>query len=35
MARSRMNHNAQFIVVLSSVSLLIFFGALLVAGKFI
>ena len=35
MARSRMNHNAQFIVVLSSVSLLIFFGALLVSGKFI
>ena len=35
MARSRMNHNAQFIVVLSSVSLLIFFGTLLVSGKFI
>ena len=35
MARSRMNHNAQFIVVLSSVALLIFFGALLVAGKLI
>ena len=35
MARFRMNHNAQFIVVLSSVSLLIFFGALLVSGKFI
>jgi len=34
-ARFRMNHNAQFIVVLSSVSLLIFFGALLVSGKFI
>ena len=34
-ARSRMNHNAQFIVVLSSVALLIFFGALLVAGKLI
>jgi formate hydrogenlyase subunit 4 len=34
-ARSRMNHNAQFIVVLSSVSLLIFFGVLLVLGKFI
>jgi formate hydrogenlyase subunit 4 len=35
MARFRLNHNAQFIVVLSSVSLLIFFGALLVSGKFI
>jgi len=35
MARFRMNHNAQFIVVLSSVSLLIFFGALLATGKFI
>ena len=35
MARSRMNHNAQFIVVLSSVSLLIFFGALLVSEKFL
>jgi len=35
MARFRMNHNAQFIVVLSSVSLLIFFGALLISGKFI
>lgn len=35
MARFRMNHNAQFIVVLSSVSLLIFFGALLVSGKLI
>ena len=35
MARFRMNHNAQFIVVLSSVSLLIFFGALMVSGKFI
>ena len=35
MARFRMNHNAQFIVVLSSVSLLIFFGALQVSGKFI
>jgi len=35
MSRFRMNHNAQFIVVLSSVSLLIFFGALLVSGKFI
>jgi len=35
MARFRMNHNAQFIVVLSSVSLLIFFSALLISGKFI
>lgn len=35
MARSRMNHNAQFIVVLSSVSLLIFFGTLLVSGRFL
>jgi formate hydrogenlyase subunit 4 len=35
MARFRMNQNAQFIVVLSSVSLLIFFGALLISGKFI
>ncbi|MDD3322682.1 MAG: NADH-quinone oxidoreductase subunit H [Paludibacter sp.] len=35
MARFRLNQNAQFIVVLSSVSLLIFFGALLISGKFI
>ena len=35
MARFRMNHNAQFIVVLTSVSLLIFFGVLLILGKFI
>lgn len=35
MARFRMNHNAQFIVVLSSVSLLIFFGVLVMSGKFI
>ena len=35
MARFRMNHNAQFIVVLSSVALLIFFGALLMSGKFL
>jgi formate hydrogenlyase subunit 4 len=35
MARFRMNHNAQFIFALSSVSLLIFFGVLLVLGKFI
>ena len=35
MARFRMSHNAQFIFTLSSVSLLIFFGVLLVLGKFI
>jgi len=34
-ARFRMNHNAQFIVVLTSVSLLIFFGVLLISGKFV
>ena len=34
MARFRMNHNAQFIVALTSVSLLIFFGAILILGKF-
>lgn len=34
MARFRMSHNAQFIVVLTSVALLIFFGVLLVLGKF-
>ncbi len=34
MARFRMSHNAQFIVALTSVSLLIFFGALLLMGKF-
>ena len=33
-ARFRMNHNAQYILVLSSVSLLIFFGVLLMLGKF-
>ncbi len=33
-ARFRMNHNAQYILVLSSVSLLIFLGVLLVLGKF-
>lgn len=32
-ARFRMNHNAQYILVLSSVSLLIFLGVLLVLGK--
>lgn len=35
MARFRMSHNAQFIFVLTSVSLLIFFGALLILGKFV
>jgi formate hydrogenlyase subunit 4 len=35
MARFRMSHNAQFIFALTSVSLLIFFGALLILGKFI
>jgi formate hydrogenlyase subunit 4 len=35
MARFRMSHNSQFIFALSSVSLLIFFGALLVLQKFI
>ena len=34
-ARYRMSHNAQFIFTLTSVSLLIFFGMLLVMGKFI
>lgn len=34
-ARFRMSHNAQFIFALTSVSLLIFFGVLLVMGKFI
>ena len=35
MARFRMNHNAQFIFALTSVSLLIFLGALLILGKFV
>ncbi len=35
MARFRMSHNAQFILVLSSVSFLIFLGVLLVIGKFV
>lgn len=35
MARFRMNHNPQFILVLSSVSFLIFMGALLIMGKFV
>jgi formate hydrogenlyase subunit 4 len=34
MARFRMSHNAQFIVALTSVSLLIFFAVLLILGKF-
>jgi hypothetical protein len=34
MARYRMSHNPQFILALSSVSFLIFLGALLVLGKF-
>jgi len=35
MARFRMNHNPQFILVLSSVSFLIFLGALLVLERFV
>lgn len=35
MARFRMNHNAQFILTLTSVSLLIFFGILLILGMFV
>ncbi len=35
MARFRMNHNPQFIFALSSVCVLIFFGVLLILGKFI
>jgi formate hydrogenlyase subunit 4 len=34
-ARFRMGHNPQFIFILTSVSLLLFFGVLLVIGKFI
>ncbi|HET9571609.1 MAG TPA: NADH-quinone oxidoreductase subunit H [Bacteroidales bacterium] len=34
-ARFRMGHNPQFIFILTSVSILIFFGVLLVLGKFI
>jgi formate hydrogenlyase subunit 4 len=34
-ARFRMNHNAQYILALSSVSLLIFFSVLLVLGRMI
>jgi formate hydrogenlyase subunit 4 len=33
-ARFRMNHNAQFILVLSSLSLLLFFGVMMVLGKY-
>jgi formate hydrogenlyase subunit 4 len=35
MARFRMSHNPQFILALSSVSFLIFLGALLVLEKFV
>ncbi|HLN21918.1 MAG TPA: NADH-quinone oxidoreductase subunit H [Bacteroidales bacterium] len=35
MARFRMSHNPQFILALSSVSIVIFIGALLVLGKFV
>ncbi|MCE1199737.1 MAG: NADH-quinone oxidoreductase subunit H, partial [Marinilabiliales bacterium] len=35
MARFRMSHNPQFIVALTSVSLLIFFGVLLILQKFV
>jgi formate hydrogenlyase subunit 4 len=34
MARFRMSHNAQFITTLTSVSLLVFFGVLLISGRF-
>lgn len=34
-ARFRMNHNAQYILALSSVSLLIFFGVLVVLGRIV
>ncbi len=34
-ARFRMNHNAQYILALSSVSLLIFFGVLLILGRLV
>jgi formate hydrogenlyase subunit 4 len=34
-ARFRMNHNPQFILMFTSISLLIFLGVLLVTGKFI
>lgn len=35
MARFRMNHNPQFILALTSVALLIFFGILTLVGKFV
>jgi formate hydrogenlyase subunit 4 len=35
MARFRLGHNPQFIFMLTSISSLIFFGVLLVSGKFI
>jgi formate hydrogenlyase subunit 4 len=35
MARFRMNHNPQFILTLTSVALLIFFGVLTLVGKFV
>jgi formate hydrogenlyase subunit 4 len=35
MARFRMSHNAQFITALTSVGLLIFFGVLLILGRFV
>jgi formate hydrogenlyase subunit 4 len=33
-ARFRMSHNPQFILILTSVSMLLFFGVLMVMGKF-
>ena len=35
MARFRMSHNPQFITVLTSVALLVFFGVLLISGRFL
>jgi hypothetical protein len=35
MARFRMNHNPQYIFTLTSVSLLIFLGVLLILGKIV
>lgn len=35
MARFRMSHNPQFITVLTSVALLVFFGVLLLSGRFL
>jgi len=34
-ARFRMGHNPQYIFILSSVAMLIFFGILLLTGKFL